>query len=123
MNVPRPWQLLNNMVLKVLYKPKAGEPILLKPLSYRQYASETAMLSMDEPVEVDSELDDLTEALAGAADLVEESGNELTGLKNSLVCMHDVLKAYEEHHLEVPERLTAIRRHLEQRRNAIAPHP
>jgi hypothetical protein len=96
-----------------------------KPSNYRQFASDVEWMFVRASELVSQKLDDLNQALAGTARALEKEGPsaELVGLKNSLICVHDVLKVYEKHHLEVPERLTTIQRLLEQRRNEIAPHP
>lgn len=103
-----------------------GEPAmegLISTLNYRQYAGEITMMFVREPEEVSPQLMDLKQAIAGTARALKEEGpsTELVGVQNSLICMDDALKAYEEHHLEVPKQLIAIRRHLEQRCNEIAP--
>ena len=91
-------------------------------INYRDYASEVAvMVSFDEQDAVFAELDDLTESLAMTATSIGKGGNELAGLKNAVVCMHDVFKAYAEHHLPVPGRLTTIRQRLEDRRAELDP--
>ena len=105
------------MVVNALMK---EEPIP-RPLRYRQWAGEIASMLYDEPDEVFYPLDDLRNAIAGAGARVEKDGNELAALQNSLICMHDAVKAYEEHGFEVPKRLLTIQKRLEQRRDELDP--
>jgi hypothetical protein len=124
-NAPRfSWQSENPMIQKGLFV-QGAEGVISDPINFRQCASAIAVLTILEPAEVDAPLDDLRNALAGTARALEKEGlsAEPVGLKNSLICMHDVLKAYKEHHLPVPKRLTTIHQRLEQRRNEIAPQP
>ena len=117
----RPRQTLNSMPSIGLDVQKT-EGSISEPLNYRRCAREVALMFVDEPREVWPLLDDLRNAIAGAGARVEKNGNELAALQNSLICLHDVLKAYEEYHFEVPKRLTAMDQRLKQRRNTLDPH-
>jgi hypothetical protein len=97
------------------------EETISKLLNYRGYAGDVELIALDAPEEVCPVLDDLFDALAGAGAGVEQGGNELAALKNSLICMHNVLKVYEEHNFDVPQRLTVIHERLEQRRSELEP--
>jgi len=90
-------------------------------LDYRRYAGEVTLMFVDAPDEVSESLSDLRDALAGAGARIEKDGNELAALQNSLICMHDALKAYKEHGFKVPARLTQIHKQLEQRRDELVP--
>jgi hypothetical protein len=66
-----------------------------------------------------------TQAVSYAVDRAgDEDCNELAGLKNALVCMHDLLKAFQDAGLTPPGIYTRVHRRLEKRRAHLDPdHP
>jgi hypothetical protein len=111
----------SNPVVSTEVVASTTEGLISKAVNYRGYAGDVALMCIDEPEEIIAQLNDLSDALAGAGRRVEQGDSELIGLQNALICMHDVLKAYEEHSFNVPARLKAIHKRLEQRCHELDP--
>lgn len=127
MHFPRfPWQNGNNMVSTVPYCPdeqKTGFPILER-INYGKLCFAIQFgLCIDEPEEMLELLDDLRAGVVYADYNERTQGptGELAGLKNALICLHDVFKAYAEHHFPVPDLLVTMCQKLEGRRAELDP--
>jgi hypothetical protein len=98
------------------------ERIISRPLDYRQYGEAIVMLFIEEPDEVSSHLEDLRNALAhtlNALAMGKGVDGELVGLTNSIICLHDALKAYVDYGLSAPIELKVMQDAFEGRRTEL----